>query len=55
MACISMEYVDGETLSNLRAEKDQRVFEPSELAAWMLSFVRRSITRTIMPASSIVI
>jgi len=34
MACISMEYVDGETLSNLRAEKEQRVFEPSELAAW---------------------
>src|SRR5262249_48253481 len=34
MACISMEYVDGETLSNLRAEKEQQVFEPSELAAW---------------------
>jgi len=34
MACISMEYVDGETLSNLRAEKGQKVFEPSELAAW---------------------
>jgi TolB-like protein/Tfp pilus assembly protein PilF len=34
MACISMEYVDGETLSNLRAEKEQRVFEPNELAAW---------------------
>jgi serine/threonine protein kinase len=33
-ACISMEYVDGETLSNLRAEKEQRVFEPNELAAW---------------------
>src|SRR5437868_11342248 len=24
--CISMEYVDGETLSNLRAEKEQKVF-----------------------------
>jgi TolB-like protein len=34
MACISMEYVDGETLSNLRAEKERRVFEPNELAAW---------------------
>src|SRR5215471_1873213 len=34
MACISMEYVDGETLSNLRAEKEQKVFEPNELAAW---------------------
>jgi serine/threonine protein kinase len=32
VACISMEYVDGETLSNLRAEKEQKVFEPSELA-----------------------
>ena len=32
MACISMEYVDGQTLSNLRGEKEQKVFEPSELA-----------------------
>ena len=30
--CISMEYVDGETLSNLRAEKKQKVFEPHELS-----------------------
>ena len=33
--CISMEYVDGETLSNLRAEKEQKVFEPQELAEWI--------------------
>src|SRR5438046_8734532 len=33
-ACISMEYVDGETLSNLRAEKEQKVFEPTEIAGW---------------------
>jgi serine/threonine protein kinase len=33
-ACISMEYIDGETLSNLRAEKEQNVFQPDELAAW---------------------
>jgi serine/threonine protein kinase/Tfp pilus assembly protein PilF len=33
--CISMEYVDGETLSNLRAEKEHRVFEPSEINAWI--------------------
>jgi serine/threonine protein kinase/Tfp pilus assembly protein PilF len=33
--CISMEYVDGETLSNLRAEKEQKVFEPDELAGWI--------------------
>src|SRR3989441_4044982 len=33
--CISMEYIDGETLSNLRAEKERRVFEPDEIATWM--------------------
>jgi Serine/threonine protein kinase len=33
--CISMEYVDGETLSNLRAEKERKVFEPRELADWI--------------------
>src|SRR6266481_2744638 len=33
--CISMEYIDGETLSNLRAEKERRVFEPDEIARWI--------------------
>jgi serine/threonine-protein kinase len=33
--CISMEYVDGETISNLRAEKEQKVFEPDEIAGWI--------------------
>ena len=33
--CISMEYIDGETLSNLRTEKAQRVFEPDEIATWI--------------------
>jgi len=33
--CISMEYIDGETLSNLRAEKEQKVFEPDEIADWI--------------------
>ena len=33
--CISMEYVDGETLSNLRAEKEQKVFEPDEIVGWI--------------------
>jgi serine/threonine protein kinase len=33
--CISMEYIDGETLSNLRAEKEQKVFEPDEIATWI--------------------
>jgi len=32
--CISMEYIDGETLSNLRAEKEGKVFEPEEIATW---------------------
>jgi serine/threonine protein kinase len=34
-ACISMEYVDGETLATLRSEKEQKVFEPDELAPWI--------------------
>jgi serine/threonine protein kinase len=34
LACISMEYVDGDTLSNLRAEKERKVFEPDEIAFW---------------------
>src|SRR5438477_3522049 len=33
-ACISMEYVDGDTLANLRSEKEQKVFEPNEIAGW---------------------
>ena len=32
---ISMEYIDGETLSNLRTEKESKVFEPDEIAIWM--------------------
>jgi len=28
--CISMEYVDGETLAGLRCNKPQKVFEPSD-------------------------
>jgi serine/threonine protein kinase len=34
-ACISMEYVDGDTLATLRSEKEQKVFEPDELAPWI--------------------
>src|SRR5437868_6227253 len=33
-ACISMEYVDGNTLATLRVEKEQKVFEPNELSGW---------------------
>ena len=33
--CISMEYVDGETLASLRCQKEQKVFEPGELSVWV--------------------
>src|SRR6267143_4256930 len=33
--CISMEYVDGDTLSNLRADKPRKIFEPEELREWV--------------------
>jgi serine/threonine protein kinase len=33
--CISMEYVDGGTLSSLRCDKEQKVFEVAELTDWI--------------------
>src|SRR6266700_474219 len=33
--CISMEYIDGDTLSNLRCDKERKVFEAAELTEWM--------------------
>src|SRR5438874_2991408 len=33
--CISMEYIDGDTLSNLRCDKERKVFEPTELTDWI--------------------
>jgi len=33
--CISMEYVDGETLASLRCRKEHKVFGPDELAPWI--------------------
>src|SRR5215469_2194799 len=33
--CISMEYVDGDTLSSLRCDKERKVFEANELSDWM--------------------
>src|SRR5207244_8829669 len=33
-ACISMEYVDGDTLSNIRADRESKVFETRELGDW---------------------
>jgi len=34
-ACISMEYIDGDTLSNLRADRPRKIFEPNELTDWV--------------------
>ena len=34
-ACISMEYIDGPTLSALRVEQPHRVFEPEALLPWI--------------------
>jgi eukaryotic-like serine/threonine-protein kinase len=33
--CISMEYVDGGTLSSLRCDKERKVFEVAELTEWI--------------------
>src|SRR5437868_13565605 len=33
--CISMEYVDGDTLSSLRVDKQGKVFETGELKGWI--------------------
>src|SRR5438552_3082040 len=61
--CISMEYVDGETLSNLRVEKEQKVFEPHEIAGWMTQLCEaldyahnraRVIHRDLKPANLMV-
>jgi serine/threonine protein kinase/Tfp pilus assembly protein PilF len=61
--CISMEYIDGETLSNLRAQKQQKVFEPHEIAGWISQFYdaldyahnrARVIHRDLKPANLMV-
>jgi serine/threonine protein kinase len=33
--CISMEYIDGDTLSKLRCDKERKVFETADLTDWM--------------------
>jgi serine/threonine protein kinase/Tfp pilus assembly protein PilF len=33
--CISMEYIDGDTLSSLRCDKERKVFEASDLTDWV--------------------
>jgi serine/threonine protein kinase/Flp pilus assembly protein TadD len=35
LGCISMEYIDGDTLSNLRCDKERKVFETADLNDWM--------------------
>jgi serine/threonine protein kinase/Tfp pilus assembly protein PilF len=61
--CISMEFVDGETLSNLRAEQKQKVFEPHELTGWIAQLCEaldyahnraRVIHRDLKPANLMV-
>jgi serine/threonine protein kinase/Tfp pilus assembly protein PilF len=61
--CISMEYIDGETLSNLRAQKEQKVFEPDEIAGWITQLCEaldyahnhaRVIHRDLKPANLMV-
>ena len=32
--CISMEYIDGDTLSNMRADRESKIFETRELGDW---------------------
>ena len=43
--CISMEYVDGDTLSNLRADKPHKVFEPHEAGGLDQPALRRARLR----------
>src|SRR5437773_1169952 len=61
--CISMEYVDGEALSNLRAQKEQRVFQSDEIAGWITQLCEaldyahnraRVIHRDLKPANLMV-
>ena len=61
--CISMEYIDGETLASLRCQKERKVFEPAELSIWVgqlcdaLHYAhhrRRIIHRDLKPANLIV-
>src|SRR3989441_10342847 len=61
--CISMEYVDGETLSNLRAGKEHQIFESHEIARWMTQLCEaldyahnraRVIHRDLKPANLMV-
>ena len=61
--CISMEYIDGDTLSNLRADKPHKVFEPEELKEWIAQLcdaldyahnLARIVHRDLKPANLMV-
>src|SRR5437667_3639339 len=61
--CISMEYVDGETLVSLRCQKKQKVFQPDELTIWIAQLCEaldyahnraRVIHRDLKPANLMV-
>jgi len=60
VAAISMEYVDGQTLSRLRVEKSRKLFEPEEIERWLaglcggLDYAHRSariVHRDLKPAN----
>jgi serine/threonine protein kinase len=62
-AAISMEYVDGRTLGQLRLEKEQKVFRPAELSRWVRQLCEaldyahndaKTIHRDIKPANLMV-
>src|SRR5437899_2554315 len=36
LACISMEFIDGDTVSNLRADRPSKIFDPHELTDWII-------------------
>jgi len=61
--CISMEYIDGDTLSKLRCDKERKVFESAELTDWMIQLCdaldyahnhARIIHRDLKPANLMV-
>ena len=44
--CISMEYIDGDTLSNLRSDKERKVFETTELNGWMSACILETFAKS---------
>ena len=59
-ACISMEYIDGDTLANFRADRPEGIFQPAEILDWLrqlceaLSYAHdraRLVHRDLKPAN----